>query len=141
MSVRRTRSRCRHDAAAFRNFEVRNVAANGVVWTFTTLREPTKASIGSRVNQLKAQHGHIGGARGAGRRSIPALFARRHQRRAEHRCDVRTVSVAMKGCIARRVGALVCGIALSLSAQLRRYEELLKTTPRVGNLADLTLLQ
>jgi beta-lactamase superfamily II metal-dependent hydrolase len=25
----------------------------------TTLREPTKASIGSRVNQLKAQHGHI----------------------------------------------------------------------------------
>ena len=25
----------------------------------TTLREPTKASIGSRVDQLKAQHGHI----------------------------------------------------------------------------------
>jgi hypothetical protein len=25
----------------------------------TTLREPTKASIGSRVEQLKAQHGHI----------------------------------------------------------------------------------
>jgi hypothetical protein len=25
----------------------------------TTLRDPTKASIGSRVNQLKAQHGHV----------------------------------------------------------------------------------
>jgi len=25
----------------------------------TTLREPAKVSIGSRVNQLKAQHGHI----------------------------------------------------------------------------------